>query len=265
MLKVKKGNNLPTISIVIPAFNKASYIEETLQSIVDQKYPNLEVIIKDGGSTDGTLKIIKKYTNKYPGVFFCKSQTDNGQTDAINWGLKKAKGEVLTYINADDYYERGALLTVGKYFMKYPETVWLAGQGRVVNQKGHEIVKSVTIFKNLLLRINNFTLLLIINYLIQPSVFVSASAYAKFGPFGGIGRVVMEYGLWLRLGSYKMPNIINTPLASFRLVKGGLSLSSFEAILKEDSNLILKFTKSPIIHLFHKAFNLGRIALFARK
>src|SRR3990170_8361781 len=119
----------PKISIVIPSLNKVSFIKETLESIVTQNYPNLEVIIQDGGSTDGTLEIIKKYAKKYPDKINWESIKDKGQTDAINRGFKKASGRVLSYINADDLYENGALNKVGEYFSKNPKTLWLAGRG----------------------------------------------------------------------------------------------------------------------------------------
>jgi glycosyltransferase involved in cell wall biosynthesis len=104
--------DLPKISIVIPSFNKKKFIGATLESIFSQNYPNFEVIIQDGASTDGTLEITEKFAKKYPQVVNWESKKDKGQTDAINKGLKKAKGEILTYINADDIYIKGALKKV---------------------------------------------------------------------------------------------------------------------------------------------------------
>src|SRR3989304_10266752 len=130
---------LPKISIVIPSFNKAGFIGETLQSIFIQRYPNLEVIIQDGGSSDGTVGIIKKYAGKYPDIVSWESKRDRGQVDSINKGLKKAKGEVFSYINADDVYKKGSLKKVGEYFAKHPGTLWLAGKGDMIDKEGKKV------------------------------------------------------------------------------------------------------------------------------
>src|SRR3989304_8129508 len=126
-------STLPKISIVIPSFNKKDYIGFTLQSIIDQEYPNLEVIVRDGGSTDGTLEIIKKYAKKYPKVISWEVKKNEGQLGAINQGLTTATGDILTFLNADDVYQDAALRTVGEYFAKAPGTLWLAGKGHTID------------------------------------------------------------------------------------------------------------------------------------
>lgn len=250
---------LPRISIIIPSYNKAEYFEETLISIISQKYPNLEIIIQDGGSTDGTLEIIKKYAKKYPRIIKWESKKDKGQIDAINKGLNKASGNILAYINADDIYSKDSLETVGKYFKKYPQTLWLAGKGININDRGKEISRLVTSYKNFLLIINHYSLLIMVNYLIQPSVFLSKYAYEKFGPFTGTRTSVMEYELWLKLGKIAMPAILDRYSSSFRLVKGTLSMGSFKKILEEDHKIVEKFTDNPLILGLHSIHNLGRV------
>ncbi len=106
------------------------YLEQTIQSVLDQKYPNLEYIVIDGGSTDNSTKIIKKY-EKY--LAFWVSEKDKGQSDAINKGLRIATGEVVNWLNSDDYYEPEALLTVGNAFAN-PEVNIVSGRGRVFDQ-----------------------------------------------------------------------------------------------------------------------------------
>ena len=139
----------PLISIVIPSLNKARYIRQTLESIVKQNYPSLEVIIEDGGSTDGTLDIIKKYAKKYPKIFKYESKKDKGQMDAINKGFEKAQGEILTYINADDVYVDGAFRNIEKAYSENPDALWFAGRGRVIDEDGKGIARIVTWYKNL--------------------------------------------------------------------------------------------------------------------
>lgn len=104
----------PKISIVTPCYNAEKYIEQTIVSILDQNYPNLEYIIIDGGSRDRTVEIIKKYEKQ---LSYWISETDKGQSDAINKGLQKCTGDVFNWINADDYLLPGALELVGKNFM----------------------------------------------------------------------------------------------------------------------------------------------------
>jgi len=251
--------NLPKISIVVPSFNKVKYINETLRSIVMQRYPNLEVIVQDGGSTDGTVEIINKYASKYPKIFSWESKKDKGQLDAINGGFKKATGNILAFINADDVYKAGALIKVGEYFAKNLKTLWLAGRGDVINSKGKEISTLVTKYKNYLLTINHYPSLLIVNYLMQPSVFLSRKAYKRFGPFTGTKTSVMEYDLWLKIGKKKMPAILKATLSGFRISEGSISTALFKQTLKEDEKIIGKYTDNPIIIMLHYLHNVGRI------
>lgn len=254
----------PKISIVIPSYNKVDYIGETLQSIVDQKYKNLEVIIQDPGSSDGSLRVIEKYVKKYPKVFKLCKEKDKGQLDAINKGLKKASGNILTYVNADDVYEPGAFSAVGEYFSKTPKTAWLAGMGRVINDKGKEIAKSVTVYKNLLLLVNIYPFLLVTNYLIQPSVFLSKNAWKKYGPFRGRTKFIMEYEMWLRIAKDQMPSILNHELSSFRIPQKSISRDEFEKTLSADLEIVKKHTKSSVILLLHKLHNDARKSIIKK-
>ena len=248
----------PKISTVIPSFNKAKYIRQTLDSIFLQKYPNLEVIIQDGGSTDGTLKIIKAFAKKYPKEIKWESKKDKGQLDAINKGLSKASGEILAYINADDVYTKEAFCEVAKAYKKNPNVLWFAGRGRIINAKGKEIAKFVTSYKNLFLAFNSFFFLLIVNYLMQPSVFISRKAYKKYGPFTGMKRAVMEYDLWLKLARVSMPVVFDKYLTGFRMSGENISTRYFLEILEADGEIAKKYTNSNVILILHKLHNILR-------
>jgi len=252
---------LPKISVVIPSYNKVKYVSKTLQSIVTQRYQNLEVIVQDGGSTDGTVAIIEKYAGRYPKIIKWESEKDNGQTDAINKGLKKATGEVLAYLNADDIYCEGALRTVGEYFAKHPKTLWLAGRGKIVNSKGKTISSWVSDYKNFLLSKNRYWLLLMVNYLMQPSVFLSRMAYDKYGPFSGTKTSVMEYDLWLKMGKIQMPKRINKCLSGFRMSGDNISSTVFKETLKADDKIVEKYTDNPVILALHYLHNIARALL----
>jgi len=95
---------LPTISIVVPSFNQAQYLPETLQSLVDQDYPALEVIIQDGGSSDGSIAVAEDFVHRYPAIFRLYVEKDSGQADALNRGFARATGEILAFLNSDDTY-----------------------------------------------------------------------------------------------------------------------------------------------------------------
>src|SRR6266513_4869973 len=114
----------PRISIITPSFNQAQFLEETILSVLNQRYPNLEYIVIDGGSTDGCVDVIKRYEDR---LAFWVSEPDRGQPHAINKGLAKATGEIVAFINSDDVYLPGALSTVASHFIESPERGWLCG------------------------------------------------------------------------------------------------------------------------------------------
>lgn len=251
----------PKISVIIPSFNKAEFINETLRSIFFQNYQNFEVIIQDGESTDGTLKVIKKYARKYPKKIEWESRKDKGQLDAVLKGIRKAKGDILTFINADDYYERGAFDAMSSAFIKHPKALWFAGRGKVIDADGYEITKPVTFYKDLLLFLSWYPLLLITNYLMQPSVFFTKKAYKKYGPFTGTGEFIMEYDLWLKLGRVEMPQVVNKNISRFRIEPFTKTKRLFRSLLLEDRKIVSRFTTNPLILSLHKIHNYGRIMI----
>lgn len=141
-LRLKQPNNpisgqvLPKISIVVPSYNQGKFIGATLQSIVDQQYPNLELIVVDGGSTDNTLAVIKEYE---PHLFWWISESDAGQTVAINKGFMRSTGEIMAWLNSDDLLAPGALHCIANYFAKHPDTQVVYGNRIMINDEGLEI------------------------------------------------------------------------------------------------------------------------------
>lgn len=250
----------PLISVVIPSFNKVKYIGRTLESIIKQDCASLEVIIMDGGSTDGTLGIIQKYADKYPEIIKYESKADKGQWDAINKGLGKAKGKIVTYINADDVYVEGAFSEIERLYRLNIDALWFAGRGSAIDSKGNEIAGLVTLYKNVLLLLNSKFFLLTTNYLMQPSVFITKEAWKRFGPFSGINKYVMEYDLWLKISRYKMPIVTSRSLSCFRIENTTGTSKFFDILLKEDENIVKRYTGNPLILLLHKFNNLLRIA-----
>jgi glycosyltransferase involved in cell wall biosynthesis len=259
MLKRVSSNSLPRISVVIPSFNKVKYIGETLNSIVFQKYPNLEIIIEDGGSSDGTVKVIADFAKKYPDVIKWESKKDKGQLDAINRGLRKSTGDILVYINADDIYKPGGFKKVANKYIQNPKSMWFLGTADVINSNGEKMARLATLYKKLLTYMNNYQLLLFVNYLMQPATFLTRKAYLKYGPFTGTRNFITEYDLWLKIGRVQMPEVIPNELASFRISQGSITTNQSEDLLNRDMDIVKKYTKNQFILDIHKLHNAFRI------
>jgi len=183
----------PKISIVTPSFNQGHYIEQTIDSVLSQQYPNLEYIIIDGGSTDHTCEIIHKYEKH---LHYWVSEPDSGQTHAINKGLQKASGDVFNWLNSDDYYAPGALQHVGEAFQTADVNVYI-GRSRVFSGDR-------TLFETRGADIYPGNLAKTIGWarIDQPETFFRKSCIDALGPLNESLHYLMDRDLWIRYLSY---------------------------------------------------------------
>lgn len=248
------GNNLPKISVVMPCLNCVDYIERSIRSVIEQDYKNIELFIKDGGSTDGTLEIIKHYAKRYPNLIRWISEKDKGQADGLNKGMKKVTGDILAQLNADDVYKKSALRIVAEYFMKNPNVMWVYGKADIINGSDKEIRRWVTLYKNFWLRNYSYNTLLVLNYISQMSCFWRREAAKEVGEFDISQHLVIDYDYWLRLGKRYKAGVINEYLSSFRITQSNKSSVGFVKQFKDEFNVAQKFTKNNLIlflHLLH--------------
>ena len=181
---------LPKISIVTPSFNQVSYIEQTIDSVLSQDYPNLEYMVMDGGSTDGSVEIIKKYEKH---LAYWESRKDAGQSDAINKGIRRASGEIINWLNSDDYYQPGALFKVAKAFND-PKVRLYSGRSNIVDGAGKWIRSSsgTDIYSgNLAKTIGQARI-------DQPETFYRSSAVYKIGLLNTHLQYVMDKDWWIK-------------------------------------------------------------------
>ncbi|WFN36778.1 glycosyltransferase [Methanomicrobium antiquum] len=181
------SEDLPLVTIVTPSYNQGRFIEETILSVLNQDYPNIEYIVMDGGSNDETLDILKKYDDKIVWV----SEKDKGQTDAINKGLRIAKGEVLAYLNSDDTYLPGAISRAVRYFSENPDSKLLYGEGYHITAEGDIIERYPT-------EPYNFKHLAETCYICQPTTFWKREVIEDIGLFDESLHYAMDYDYWIR-------------------------------------------------------------------
>jgi glycosyltransferase involved in cell wall biosynthesis len=219
---------LPSLTIITPCLNAVATLPATIASIRDQAYPGLEHIVVDGGSTDGTVELLQTSD----GIRWI-SESDRGLSHALNKGIAMASGEVVGELNADDVYEPGALAAVGAALRENPPALWLTGYCRIIDGGGEEIRKSVTAYKNWLLRHYSLDLYLTHNFISAPATFFRREALAETGGFDERYRISVDYDLQLKIARRHEPIVLERFLSSFRMAEGSLSMSGFKTQFRE--------------------------------
>lgn len=220
------------ISVVVPSYNQGKFIRRTIDSILDQGYPDLELIVMDGGSTDETLAVLKSYGDR----IFWQSAPDRGQTQAVNNGWKHATGEILGWVNSDDILLPGALRAVADCYQSQPAIQWLYGHCRYIDAADRVLGDYPT-------RPYNFETLIknIQNYIPQPAVFLRREVIGDVGYLNETLHYVMDLEYWLRLGMRFPAFYLDQPLACLRLHQEAKSVASFEKFSLELATVMESF------------------------
>jgi glycosyltransferase involved in cell wall biosynthesis len=249
---------LPRLSIITPSYNQAEFIETTLRSVLDQGYPDLEYQVMDGGSTDGTVDILRRYDGRLRWV----SEKDGGQSAALNAGFQRTSGEIIGWINSDDLYVPGALEAVGAHFAAHPEVEWLYGRCPIIDRDGRLKRGLITHYKEFWQRRYSFRRLLIENYINQPAVFFRRRLLDRVGPLEPRYHCAMDYDLWLRMGAVARPAFLDRELARFRVYGDNKMSVFFERSFQEEIEIATRVAagRHPLLMALH---HLNRYKLLA--
>jgi len=238
-LNKKERDSFPKITIITPSYNQGQYIEQTILSVLNQNYPNLEYIIIDGGSKDNSVEIIKKYADK---LTYWVSEPDKGQSDAINKGLRLATGDIINWLNSDDYHEPHTLHTIAKAFTK-PNVMVVCGRGRLFRHENETVnfSQGTDIYPGNLAKTIGWA------RMDQPETFFSKAAIDKIGFLDTRLHYLMDRDWWLKyLFLFGLEGVITIPeiLVNFRLHTESKTVSQNSNFQVEHDTFYYSFAKS---------------------
>jgi glycosyltransferase involved in cell wall biosynthesis len=209
--------DLPLVSIVTPSFNQARFLEATIRSVVDQDYPRIEYIVMDGGSTDGSVDMLRQYSDQ---ISCWVSEPDAGQTDAINKGFEMASGDIFAWLNSDDLYQPGAISEVVEYFREHPEVGLVYGDVDFIDEEGNRIGKFPAARTDYRRLRRGFV------HIPQQATFFRSRLWKLVRPLDTSFFFAMDYDLWVRLASLTPIRYHRRCWASFRLHSRAKSMAS---------------------------------------
>lgn len=202
--------NPPKISIITPSFNQGRFLSQCIESVLSQDYRPMEYIIIDGGSNDQSVEVIRRYADS---LTYWTSEPDNGQSNAINKGFSRATGELVAWLNADDFYLPGALHKVAQAWCKTPGRPFYFGDGWRVDERGRRLAN---FFPDGRILFNHQALVMGLNFILQPSSFINRAILEQIGSLNASLHYGMDSDLWLRLAAQGTPGTISHPLSATR-------------------------------------------------
>jgi len=212
----------PLVSIVTPVYNMGRFLEETIQSVLSQDYPNIEYIVMDAGSNDGTLAILKKYRGRLE----FHSGPDRGTADAINKGFARSHGSVFAYLNADDIYLPGAISTAIRSLASEPEAGVVYGDANWVDEHGRVLAPYPV-------RPYDAALLSQECFISQPAAFVRREAFELAGRMDPELQYAYDYDLWIRVARLYPMRKIDAVLATSRMHMENKTVGQRRRVLRE--------------------------------
>jgi glycosyltransferase involved in cell wall biosynthesis len=207
----------PLVSIVTPSYNQAKYLEETIQSVINQEYPHIEYLVVDGGSTDGSIDILQKYDER---ISWWVSEADNGQTDAINKGFTRSKGKILAWLNSDDTYQANAVSEAVSYFQSHSKVGLVYGDANYINSSG-KIIGKFNAQQTSYNRLRRGGV-----YIPQQAAFWRANLWQQVSPLDPSFYFAMDYDLWVRLSRITEIRYHPKYWANFRLHDDAKTISA---------------------------------------
>jgi len=208
------------VSIITPSYNQAAYLEQTMRSVLGQEYLDIEYIVIDGGSTDGSVEIIRNYEDQ---LAYWVSEKDRGQTDAINKGFLAAKGEILAWLNSDDTYNPGAVKAAVDYLQENPQVGVVYSDLNLISESGKVVGKFPAAQTDLTRLRRGYV------HIPQPAAFFRAELWRKVGPLDPSFFFAMDYDLWIRLAQVShLQYLPGRTWANFRLHAGAKTVDADE-------------------------------------
>ena len=231
------------------------YIEETILSILNQQYPNLELIVVDGGSIDNTLNILSKYKEQ---ISLLISEKDKGQYNAINKGFSKATGEILAWLNADDVYFPWTFKHVADFFNKYPDQSWISGSTSLMNENGliNGLSANIIAKPDVFVR-NGWFRSKLYGYLQQEGMFWRRELWDQVGGLNENYKLASDFELWIRFSKKTSLVSFGLPLACFRKRMNSRSIE-LKKEYENEVKSICERLKKPNFIIKH----LGKFSLF---
>jgi glycosyltransferase involved in cell wall biosynthesis len=226
------------ISIITPTLNRVNYLQACIESVVNQSHTAVEHVVVDGGSTDGTVELLRSMSAKYGDRIRWISQRDNGMSEAVNHGLQMASGDVTGWFGSDDKLAEGALATVADYFTKNPSALWLYGSYVMLDGRGNFLqMKRAKPY--------NYKRFLRTGFICGPSVFVRAELAREAGPVREDLKYVMDFEWCLRLAAIAEPHKLDPVLAYYSWHPGSLTMTRRLEQLDEGLRSSLDYASGP--------------------